>query len=92
MWGRTRHWAKPAATLSDVPTIKEPQLAELRILSLKYKFSREVKFHEDYVTFLEEVISEGYARKVLPDVVESSDDKVGFIRTTPRRLSSSEAW
>ena len=66
--------------ISDAPTIKEPQLAKRRTLCLKRKFSRDAKFHEDYVTFLEELISESYAGKVPPDVVERSDDKVsGFI-------------
>lgn len=50
--------------------------AERRTLHLKRKFSRDAKFHEDYVTFLEEVISEGYEEKVPPDVLERSDGKV----------------
>ena len=65
-----------------MPAIKKPQLAERRILCLKRKLSRDAKFHdatEVSVTFLEEVISEGYARKVTPDVVERSDGKVWFI-------------
>ena len=53
--------------------------AERRSLYLKRRFSKDAKFREDYVTFLEEVISEGFAEKVPPDVLKRSDGIVWFI-------------
>ena len=51
-------------------------------MCLPFRNPNLVNFHEDYITFLEEVISEGYARKVLPDVVEIR--RWGLYHTTIR--------
>ena len=53
--------------------------AERRALYLKRKFSKDVKFREDYVACLEKVIGDGFAEKVPLDVLERSDGKVWFI-------------
>ena len=53
--------------------------AERRALCLKRKFSRDLKFRDDYVAFLEEVIKEGFAKKVPSDVLKRSDGKVWYI-------------
>lgn len=53
--------------------------AERRALYLKRKFSKDVKFREDYVACLENVIGDGFAEKVPLDVLERSDGKVWFI-------------
>ena len=46
---------------------------------LKRKLSSDTKLREDYVAFLKEVISEGYAEKVPQNVLNRSDGKVWFI-------------
>ena len=53
--------------------------AERRALYLKRKFSKDVKFREDYVACLEKVIGDGFAEKVPLDVLKRSDGKVWFI-------------
>ncbi|XP_066023399.1 uncharacterized protein [Pocillopora verrucosa] len=53
--------------------------AERRALYLKRKFSKDVKFREDYVACLGKVIGDGFAEKVPLDVLERSDGKVWFI-------------
>ena len=53
--------------------------AERRALYLKRKFSKDVKFREDYVACLEKVIGDGFTEKVPLDVLERSDGKVWFI-------------
>ena len=53
--------------------------AERRALCLKRKFSRDPKFQDDYVAFLEEVIQEGFAEKVPSDALKRSDGKVWYI-------------
>ena len=53
--------------------------AERRALCLKRKFSRDPKFRDDYVAFLEEVIKEGFAEKVPSDVLKRSDGMVWYI-------------
>ena len=46
---------------------------------LKRKLSSDTKLREDYVAFLEDVISAGYAEKVPQNVQHRSDGKVWFI-------------
>ena len=46
---------------------------------LKRKFSSDMKLHEDYAAFLEEVISAGYAEEVPQNVLDRSDGRVWFI-------------
>ena len=53
--------------------------AERSASYLKCKLSSDTKLREDYVGFLEEVISEGYAEKVPQNVLNRSDGKVWFI-------------
>ena len=53
--------------------------AERRALCLKRKFSRDPKFRDDYVAFLEEVIKEGFAEKVPSDVLKRPDGMVWYI-------------
>ena len=35
---------------------------EKRLMYLKERFQRDLKFHEDYNKFMEEIISKGYAK------------------------------
>ena len=53
--------------------------AERSASYLKRKLSSDTNLREDYVTFLEEVISAGYAEKVPQNVLDRSDGKVWFI-------------
>ena len=53
--------------------------AERSASYLKCKLSSDTKLREDYVAFLEEVISAGYAEKVPQNVLHRSDGKVWFI-------------
>ena len=53
--------------------------AERSASYLKRKLSSDTKLREDYVAFLEEVISAGYAEKVPQNVLHRSDGKVWFI-------------
>lgn len=43
---------------------------------LKRKFSSDMKLYEDYVAFLEQVTSAGYAEEVPQNVLDRSDGKV----------------
>ena len=53
--------------------------AERSASYLKRKLSSDTKLREDYVAFLEEVISAGYAEEVPRNVLDRSDGKVWFI-------------
>ena len=53
--------------------------AEQSTSCLKRKLSSGTKLREDYVAFLEEVISACYAEKVAQNVLDRSDGKVLFI-------------
>ena len=53
--------------------------AERRASCLKRKLSSDTKLRDDYVVFLEEVISAGYPEKVPQNVLDRSDGKVWFI-------------
>ena len=54
--------------------------AERRALYLKRKLSRDAKFREDYVTFLEDVIRDhlGVAERVSPESLKRADGKVWY--------------
>lgn len=53
-------------------------VAKQRILGLKRRFERNEKFHQEYTTFLCDVIKEGYAKKV-PAEPKRSDGKLWYI-------------
>ena len=53
--------------------------AEPRALYLNCKLSRDAKFREDYVAFLENVIEDGFAERVPLETLRRTDGKVWFI-------------
>ena len=74
------HYQVPLPLRNPRPFMPENRVqAERRAFWLKRKFSRDPKFRDDYVAFLEEVIKEGFAEKVPSDVLKRSDGKVWYI-------------
>lgn len=70
-----------ALPLKD-PLLKLPNnrvLAERRAEYLKRKLLRNGKFKEDYVTFMNETIEQGHARKVPEDRLNKDDGRVWYI-------------
>ena len=64
------------------PCLKMPEnrvQAEPRALYLNCKLSRDAKFREDYVAFLENVIEDGFAERVPLETLRRTDGKVWFI-------------
>lgn len=54
-------------------------LAEQRALNLKKKLLKNPTFREDYIAFMEDLISKGYAAKVPDNDLKRSDGKVWYI-------------
>ncbi|KAL0177328.1 hypothetical protein M9458_026222, partial [Cirrhinus mrigala] len=63
----------------DVKMPNNRAVAEQRALNLKKKLQRNQTFKEDYVNFMNDVISKGYAVKVPNEDLNRSDGKVWFI-------------
>ncbi len=63
----------------DVSLPNNQCVARQRILGLKRRFGRDEKFHREYTTFLNDVISKGYAECVPEHQVERPDGKVWYI-------------
>lgn len=54
-------------------------VAKQRILGLKKRFEKNEKFHQEYNSFLTDVINKGYAERVPEHQKERSDGKVWYI-------------
>lgn len=54
-------------------------IAEQRLQSLKRKFVKNSQFKEQYITFLNDMSSQGYTELVPPDQVKQSDGNVWYI-------------
>ena len=46
---------------------------------LKKKFTRNIKFYEDYANFMNDIISKGFARKVPEDRVAAKSGQLWYI-------------
>lgn len=55
------------------------KIAEQRTLNLKRRFSRDTSFHKDYTTFMNDLITNGYAERVPHSDLERTDGKVWYI-------------
>lgn len=63
----------------DVKMPNNRAVAEQRALNMKKKLQRNQTFKEDYVSFMNDVISKGYAVKVPNEDLNRSDGKVWFL-------------
>ena len=46
---------------------------------MKKKFERNSKFHEDYIQFMDKIISNGYAERIPESDIDRRDGKVWYI-------------
>lgn len=63
----------------DVSLPDNRLVAEQRLSSLKRKFKRNETFHEEYTTFLSDVIDKGYAEAVPQEQLRRKDRRVWYI-------------
>lgn len=63
----------------DVNMPNNRRVAEQRALSLKRRFDKDASFHADYVAFMKDIISKGYAEKVPVEDLERSDGRIWYI-------------
>lgn len=63
----------------DVSLPDNHHVAEQRLSSLKRKFKRNETFHEEYTTFLSDVIDKGYAEAVPQEQLRRKDGRVWYI-------------
>lgn len=54
-------------------------IAEQRVLNLKKTLLKNPSFREDYITFLSDMITKGYAVKVPDEDLSRNDGKVWYI-------------
>ena len=65
------HYEMPLPFRSENPTIpNNKSVAERRLRSLKRRLSRDKKYHDDYLQFMNDIISRGFAEKVPEDAAE----------------------
>ena len=63
----------------DVKMPNNKMVAEQRALNLKRKFNRDSSFHTDYTSFMNDIISKGYAERVPAEDLDRCDGRVWYI-------------
>ncbi|KAJ8377835.1 hypothetical protein AAFF_G00251540 [Aldrovandia affinis] len=54
-------------------------VAEQRVLNLRKRFSRDVKFHTEYVAFMEDILKKGYAVKLNSAECEPTEGRTWYL-------------
>lgn len=63
----------------DIVVSNNLNIAKQRLVGIKRKFERNVKFQQEYADFLNDIIIQGYAEKVPEHQLDRSDGKVWYI-------------
>lgn len=73
------HCELPLPFKKDKPNLPDNKICdELRLKRLKKRFEKDMQYHEDYATFMNETITCGDAEKVPPDVAVMCDIECMF--------------